>query len=429
MGTNKSKEKHCDYNNFKRARYFHGMLMTDRDFSEEQIYHSEKRKLLNKMLHGWGVVCGLGIEAVNSGSSKIKITPGMALDCNGNEIVVCENIEIDLKEEICLSPPAKQKDVCAETGNVGENKYYIGIKYNEAPTDPVPVYTPGGGCEEKVCDYSRTREGFCIKISNEAPPQPQQCRSGESLADTIYKTCRKIEENGEIDYPGDCMTETALLFRSTYCSKVVCCPECCPADHYIILGTVRLDANINKYVIDQNEKRQYVMSVTFMKYLFASLFNGAEKILADVVDEFKGSDVPDVNLVLNNPIAALCWLSERLLEQKGKQEASKDSQAIKDMNIEKVKEAIVKKDLDPVGTVALTESNKRELIRLSSGVKKLEKNDAVEIVVDKENKTLFYIPAREKVAMNAFKKELNENVKIINELKAEIETLKKRRGR
>ncbi len=64
MNTDTTK-KSCDYNSYKRTRYFHGMLLTERDFQEEQIYHQEKRRLLNRMLHGWGVVCGLGVKPTN----------------------------------------------------------------------------------------------------------------------------------------------------------------------------------------------------------------------------------------------------------------------------------------------------------------------------------------------------------------------------
>lgn len=420
-----SKETHCGYSNFKRTRYFHGMLLTDRDFREEQIYHNEKRKLLNRMLHGWGVVCGLGIEATGPGSSKIKITPGMALDCNGNEIVVCENIEMDLKDEICLSAQIKEKEKCPEAVKEGERKYYICIKYNEAPTDPVPVYTPGGGCEEKVCDYSRTREGFCIEVCAEAPPQPRQCWSGDSLAEKIYNNCREIEENGEVDYSDKCLTKTALSFKDTYCSKSVCCPGCCPVDHCIILGTVSLDSRAGNYTIKQNENRQYVLSTNFMKYIFNSLFSGAEKILADVVDEFKGKKVPDINLLHQNPVAALCWLSGVLLKQKGEQEASKEAQEIKNANsTEKAREMIIKRKRQPVGEVVMDDSNKITLMRQSFGVKNLKEGDAVEIVVDKENKPLFYIPAREKIVNRLLRNELDETKRIIGELRKRMEETK-----
>ena len=99
---NKKNCKDCkdSYNNFKRARYFHGMLMTDRDFNEEQKYHIEKRKLHNRMLHGWGVVCGLKITAFNPTRNSVIIEKGLALDCNGNEIFVNEPIEFDVIKAI-----------------------------------------------------------------------------------------------------------------------------------------------------------------------------------------------------------------------------------------------------------------------------------------------------------------------------------------
>ena len=57
----------CDYNEFRRLRYFHGMLLDDKDFQAEQQYHAGKRRLLNRMLHGSGVVCGLDIKGKKDG--------------------------------------------------------------------------------------------------------------------------------------------------------------------------------------------------------------------------------------------------------------------------------------------------------------------------------------------------------------------------
>ncbi len=179
MNKETSNDKHCDYNNFKRANYFHGMLMTDRDFREEQMYHNEKRKMLNRMLHGWGVVCGLGISGKNK-ESAITISPGVALDCHGNEIISCEPYVIDLKENTCTGTTIIQRNPvtaedCKQLEKIKDKSstFYICIRYSEVRTDPVPVYAPGGGCEEKTCDYSRIREGFCIKIFDKPPLQPQ----------------------------------------------------------------------------------------------------------------------------------------------------------------------------------------------------------------------------------------------------------------
>ena len=68
-----------------RPRYFTGKLLTADDLNQEQTYFIDKFKRHNRSLHGFGIVSGLHV-ATESG--KIKITAGVALDCEGNEIIV-----------------------------------------------------------------------------------------------------------------------------------------------------------------------------------------------------------------------------------------------------------------------------------------------------------------------------------------------------
>src|SRR5262249_8563164 len=154
------------YNEFRRPRYFHGMLLTDKDFLAEQTYHAGKRRLLNRTLHGSGVVCGLDLNAQRGGQA-IEVTPGLALDCCGNEIWVANAVSLDLAK--LLPSKAASKGKCIQESKPedagGEPKsYYLGIRYEEKASDPVSVYLPGAGCEERTCDYSRNKEGFCLEI-------------------------------------------------------------------------------------------------------------------------------------------------------------------------------------------------------------------------------------------------------------------------
>lgn len=208
MKTNKSKGTHCGFNNLLRTRYFSGMLMTDREFEDEQRYQNDRRKLLNRMLHGWGVVCGLKVRATNPQSSSVIVEPGMALDCRGNEILVCSEQTIDLSTNPCSSNEVTEQDPCAEYVPVEpDNKnLYVVIKYEERGTKPEPVYAPGGSCEEKTCEFSRTQEGFCIDVINYLPrmPHPETLESGNACTDP---------------FP---------------------CPSmnCCTDPHYIVLATI-----------------------------------------------------------------------------------------------------------------------------------------------------------------------------------------------
>ncbi len=74
------------YSSGERNHYFYGKLMTVRDFQDEQTYMNNKRRLGNRLLHGAGIVAGLGVLLVDN--QTFSLEAGMALDYLGREIVV-----------------------------------------------------------------------------------------------------------------------------------------------------------------------------------------------------------------------------------------------------------------------------------------------------------------------------------------------------
>lgn len=156
---------------FKRLRPFNGMLLTAEDVQLEQNYFREKIKLHNR-LHGFGVVCGLEIKPCEDEEPQnIIVTPGMALDYNGNEIIVCENPVVELKEYI-NTLFAKFGCVSAKAA-LEKSRLYIGIKYNETPSDPVAVIATDCEAQAKRSEFARMTECFCIGVFiGELPWQP-----------------------------------------------------------------------------------------------------------------------------------------------------------------------------------------------------------------------------------------------------------------
>ena len=76
-----------------RNNYFSGRLLTAEDLNVEQEYHRERRRLHGRFVHGCGVVGGLEVSVEGTGSgSMVHVGPGVAIDCRGDEIVVCERI-------------------------------------------------------------------------------------------------------------------------------------------------------------------------------------------------------------------------------------------------------------------------------------------------------------------------------------------------
>jgi len=101
----------------KRNRFFSGRLLTAEDLELEQEYFREKLKRHNRYLHGFGIVFGL---EVSKGRSAVVVSPGLAIDCQGNEIAVTEPLEESFP-----------------TQDLGST-LFLSIRFVERETDPVP---------------------------------------------------------------------------------------------------------------------------------------------------------------------------------------------------------------------------------------------------------------------------------------------------
>jgi hypothetical protein len=72
-----------------RVRFYDGEFLRAFDFSDEQTYHMEMRRRLNRYLHLYGIVQGLNlVGSTNAGVTQVSIMPGLAIDAFGREIYV-----------------------------------------------------------------------------------------------------------------------------------------------------------------------------------------------------------------------------------------------------------------------------------------------------------------------------------------------------
>lgn len=79
----------------RRVHYFTGQLLTPEDLQAEQDYHRRMRYLHNRLL-GQGIVDGLEVTAGDG--STIVVSPGMAVDGLGRELVLVDPILVDVCE-------------------------------------------------------------------------------------------------------------------------------------------------------------------------------------------------------------------------------------------------------------------------------------------------------------------------------------------
>ena len=137
----------------KRVHYYAGMLLSAEDLRAEQDYQREKRRLHNSCLHGYGVVCGL---EVSIWKGSLRVSPGVALTCTGDEIVVGNRIEVPFPET--------------------KSSTYLTIRFEERLTDAVPV--PGS---DKV-EYSRVEETFELAFQPHDPCHAHTHAKSHALA-------------------------------------------------------------------------------------------------------------------------------------------------------------------------------------------------------------------------------------------------------
>jgi hypothetical protein len=96
----------------ERNRYFTGKYMTAREFWIDQKYFLSRHRLHNRLLHGWGIVCGLQVKPhprEECADRWVIVTPGIAIDCCGREIILKEDKTIKV-----WTPPESDDDQNAE---------------------------------------------------------------------------------------------------------------------------------------------------------------------------------------------------------------------------------------------------------------------------------------------------------------------------
>lgn len=130
------------YYSFERNNYYYGKLLASKDFQREQGYMNDKRRLINRTLHGFGVVYGMDVVATDD--SSIVLQSGMALDAGGREIVVPKTQVLKLSTIEGYSS-LKTDSVC------------LGIAYEEEPADPVYAVMETEGDGKK---YNHIKEGY-----------------------------------------------------------------------------------------------------------------------------------------------------------------------------------------------------------------------------------------------------------------------------
>jgi hypothetical protein len=177
---------------FERPRFFAGQLLTDKDLEAAQQYVIDKNKLHNRYLVGTGTVCGLAVRCDPCCSGSVVVEPGYAIDCCGNDIVLCDVEKVDILDLIIQQHPGTV-DCCdrkIRSSSVKDDQvreYCLFLHYAEEPACPVTALIRDNGCGNTRCEPSRMRESFRFslkeKSSDKTRPQliPDESFLGQVL--------------------------------------------------------------------------------------------------------------------------------------------------------------------------------------------------------------------------------------------------------
>jgi hypothetical protein len=189
--------EHGDFEHepFRRLRYFHGQMLTARDFQREQEYFREKLKLRMRCLLGYGVVCGLFVTPADHddhhdgghddksadeadkggghdnghGAAKVRISSGLGVDCDGNELVVNGSCVVDLRDAL----PGDERT----GGGDKTTTVWVGIEYNERAVEPTRTVFNSSCADTSDCEYGYTEETYVVRVTTHEPPKDERCET------------------------------------------------------------------------------------------------------------------------------------------------------------------------------------------------------------------------------------------------------------
>ena len=247
----------CATGVIERPCYYPGQLLTPAEMTLEQQYFRDKMRRHNRLLHGWGVVCGAAVclvpddaarESRRAGHQlapaqatvdatqskpkpwKVRVSSGYILGPYGDEILIDREQIVDLR-------------TCGQSGAAGEHgdppdpwcadvyvqrdpgRLYVAVRYQEMKSRPVRVQPAGCGCDDTQCEYSRCRDGYEICVLTDCPPSH----------------------------------ENPPAFDDLFRGALPDCPDC-PTDPWVVLARVEVDANGTITEINNCACRRLVVS-------------------------------------------------------------------------------------------------------------------------------------------------------------------------
>lgn len=200
---------------FERNRYFTDKRLTAHDCEAEQHYHERKRRLLNRMIHGCGVVCGLGVDpgacAPREGRLQLTIRQGFALDGRGRELALFHD------HDVALEIPREKDD---DPTSAFAHDLVLCLTYCAKAVGPID--RPGdASCDIESPTYGRVRDDWTLTLLPARQWKEPTCEHPCPLTDMRDPEQARAGEDGS---SLESLHDYLVRKRTKACPK--CCGDC-----------------------------------------------------------------------------------------------------------------------------------------------------------------------------------------------------------
>jgi hypothetical protein len=246
-------KKHSGLATLQRPRFSSGLLLDAEDLTAGVDYTRNMMRLMFRSLFGCGVICGLDVKAMHlckGGMIKVRVSPGVALDCRGNPIEIAKATEVVYEPGRDCDPDPNSKRI------------WVTVCYDEKCCRPRDISCSSD--EDAHVVQTRSHDGFEVKLYDQRPPCACSCEPGEPPKNGRASECCE-DDDAETEAarrrknahatPCDC-------YQDHYDGKCSCdCGCCC-----VLVGIIELEKLVKdrkcESITDDDRKKDFEYCVT-----------------------------------------------------------------------------------------------------------------------------------------------------------------------
>lgn len=179
----------CELECLVRPNFFCGQLLTDADLAA-MVAWTRSRLALARFRDGWGIACGLELSCCAPAAAvpyrddkhaetglTVYLNAGYALDCCGNDLVVCAPMKVDLAP-MCEPPTCAAAAPGAANGGQEDcwtlddaelMTVQLSLRYDEDLAHGQRAMFRGACSDDGPCQYSRVLEQPSVHLEKIGP--------------------------------------------------------------------------------------------------------------------------------------------------------------------------------------------------------------------------------------------------------------------